>query len=104
MLQCIINHTGTAEQVECLHFAELVDFLFLGHWIDLDDSNWCADAKSTIKDIDTKDDRITFTESGDNLQSAWPNCLRGGITSLCLCDFSIVRREGIEEMVDNISL
>lgn len=85
-----------------LHFAQVDNFLLLRLRVDLNDAQRRSNAQRAIEDVDSKDDRITLRKRGNDLETAWPDGLRRSIPPLCLHDLLIVRREGIEEVVDDV--
>ena len=85
------------------HLPKVDDLLLLRLGIDLDHAKRRANTKSTIQDIDTKDDGVTLREGGDRLEAAGPDSLRGGISTLGFHNLRVVSGERVEQMVDDVS-
>jgi len=72
------------------------------HRVDLHDTQRRAHAQSAIKNVDTKDDRVPLAKARDGFQTARPNSDGGRIAALSLDDLRIIRRECIEQVVDDV--
>lgn len=86
-----------------LHLAQLNNLLLLCHWVDFHDAEGSAHAQGTVNDVDTKDNRVSLGKGRNDLESTGPNSLRSSISALRLHDLIVIRREGIEQMVNDIS-
>jgi hypothetical protein len=86
-----------------LHLPEVDDFFLLCCRVDRDNTNRSAHPKSPIQDVNSQNNRITFTEGSYNLQSARPYRLRSRVPSLRLHDLVVISSEGVEQMVDDVS-
>lgn len=85
-----------------IHLSEIDYLLLPSDGVDLHDRQRSTGAERTIKNINSEDDRVTFTERSDDLQSARPHRLRSGVSSLRLDNLSIVCCELVEQMVDDV--
>lgn len=86
-----------------VHFSEIYNLLLLGRWIRLHYSEWGSNAQCTVEDIDTQNNRVSFTECSDDFESTGPHSLGSSIFTFCLCDLFIVLLELVEQVVDDIS-
>lgn len=84
-----------------VHFAQTDDVLLSG-CIRLHNAQGCSGTETSFNDIDTEDDRITFGEAGDDLQTTRPNGLRCSVSSLGFLDLLVVSSKGIEEMINDV--
>jgi hypothetical protein len=94
--------SGTSTRQSYPHFTQ-VDGLFLsGRRVYLDDSQRCSDAQGTVQDVDTKNDRVALTESGNDLETTGPDRLRCGITTFGLRYLVVVGLERVEQVVNDV--
>jgi len=98
-----INHDPVLTGTRHIHLAQNNRLLLSSCRIDFHNCQWCPNAQSAIKDIHAKDNRVPLGENCNNLQSTRPNSLRRSVFSLSLDDLRVVRREGVEQVVDDIS-
>ena len=84
------------------HLAKVDDLALASSRIGLHHRQRRPNAQCAIEDIHTNDDWVTFTEAGDDLQSARPDGLRCRISPLRLDNLVVVRREGVEQVVNDI--
>lgn len=84
------------------HFSKCNGFLLTRDRVRLHDTERGPRAKCAINDIYSQNNWVPLGEHGDNLQPTWPNRLWGGIFTLRLDDFGIIRSEGVEQMIDDI--
>ena len=70
--------------------------------VDLHDTQRRAHAQSAIKNVDTKNDRVPLAEACDDFQTARPNSDGSCIAALGLDDLRVIRRECIEQVVDDV--
>ena len=85
------------------HLPEVNNLLLLRHRVKFDNTQRCADSERPVQNVHTKNNRIPLRETRDDLESARPDSLRGCVSPFGLSNFRIVRRERIEEVINNIS-
>ena len=84
------------------HLAEINDFLLLRLWVNFDDAQGRTHPQSAIENINAENNRVTLTERGNDLEATWPDSLWCRISPLRLDDLIVVRREGVEQVVDDV--
>jgi hypothetical protein len=91
------------KKLRALHFAEVNDRLGACRGIGLHNRQRSPNAEGAIENVHTEDDWVTFTEGGDDLESTRPDGRGSSVFTLSLHDLLVVRLEGIEEVVNDIS-
>lgn len=85
-----------------VHLSKGNDFSFLCRRIHLHNAKRSADPKGAIKDIDSENDGVPLGKRGNDLESTRPDSLRSCIPPLRFRDLSIVSRERVKQMVDDV--
>lgn len=84
------------------HLPEVDDVFLPSDRVNLDHSQRCSNAKRSVENVDSEDDRIALTESRNRLETTRPHSLRSGVSPLSFRDLCVVRLERIKQVINNV--
>ena len=97
-----ITHTTRRHRSRFLHLSKVDDLFLLRYRVDLDDAERRSNAQCAIQNVHTENNGVTLRERSNGLEPAWPDSLRCRIPPLRLRNFLVVRRKGVEEVVNDV--